>query len=82
LLQIGHDLAALDPEQMVPRASRGTIGQRDGENVDMAGGDLKHMSAMVEQFRVAAIEDDARRTGAAFGLRQVRRAHSRATSWA
>ena len=63
--QIENDLAALDPEQMVPRAGRVAFGHADGEDIDMPRHDLQHVAAMVEKLRVTAIEHDARRRAGA-----------------
>jgi hypothetical protein len=78
VLQVQDDLAALDPEQMVPGAGRIAFRNADGEDVDMPRRDLKRVSAMIEQPWVTAVERDvARRSGASLlpgrGLRLLRK---------
>ena len=83
ILQIENDLAALDPEQMVPGAGHTAFHETDGEDIDMPRRDLERMPTMVEKFRVTAIERDmARRPTGAFVLLQQGFGHSCATSLA
>ena len=56
ILQIQNDLAALDPEQMVPGARDIAVLETDGEDIDMPRRDLQRVPTMVEKFRVTAIE--------------------------
>jgi hypothetical protein len=82
-LQVENDLTALDPEQMVPGALRTAFDNSDSEDIDMPCLDLKGVPAVVEKFRVTAIEYDvARWTGAPLlighrpGLQKERFTHS------
>jgi hypothetical protein len=58
-LQIENDLACLCPKQMLARALGAAFDAADGEHVDMARGDLKHVPAVIEKLWVTAIEYDS-----------------------
>ena len=89
ILQVENDLAAFDPEQMLPCARGIAVHKSDGEDIDMPRRDLERVAAVIEQFWVTAIERDmARRTGVRFligrrlGLLEQGFGHSCATSLA
>ena len=63
---------------MVPGAGDMAVLKTDGKNIDMPRRDLERMPAMVEKFRMTAVERDvARRSGASLlpgrGLRLLRK---------
>ena len=89
LLQVENDLAAFDPEQMVPRAIGTALDKPDSEDIDVPRRDLERVATVIEQFWMATIECDVTsRTGSPFliarrpGLLEERFAHSCATNLA